>query len=40
MTWGRKYGDQTKSKTIFIHHGTQEELYNDCHYDTKAIVSS
>ena len=25
---------------IFIHHGTQEELYNDCHYDTKAIVSS
>jgi len=25
---------------IFIHHGTQEELYNDCQYDTKAIVSS
>ena len=25
---------------IFIHHGTQEELYNDCHYDTKAIISS
>ena len=25
---------------IFIHHGTQEELYHDCHYDTKAIVSS
>ena len=25
---------------IFIHHGTQEELYNDCHYDTDAIVSS
>ena len=25
---------------IFIHHGTQDELYNDCHYDTKAIVSS
>jgi len=24
---------------IFIHHGSQEELYNDCHYDTKAIVS-
>ena len=25
---------------IFIHHGTQEELYKDCHYDTKAIVIS
>ena len=24
----------------FIHHGTQEELHNDCHYDTEAIVSS
>ena len=25
---------------IFIHHGTQEELYNDCYYDSEAIVSS
>jgi len=24
----------------FIHHGTQEELHNDCNYDTKAIVKS
>jgi 1-deoxy-D-xylulose-5-phosphate synthase len=24
----------------FIHHGTQEELHNNCHYDTEAIVSS
>jgi len=22
----------------FIHHGTQEELYNDCNYDTEAII--
>jgi len=25
---------------IFIHHGTQEELYNDCYYDAEAIISS
>ena len=24
----------------FIHHGTQDELYNDCHFDLKAIVNS
>ena len=24
----------------FIHHGTQDELYNDCNYDEKAIVKS
>ncbi len=24
----------------FIHHGTQEELHNDCNYDTKAIIKS
>ena len=24
----------------FIHHGTQDELYNDCHFDVKAIVNS
>jgi len=24
----------------FIHHGTQNELYNDCHFDVKAIINS
>jgi len=24
----------------FIHHGTQDELYRDCHFDLKAIVNS
>ncbi len=24
----------------FIHHGTQDELYHDCHFDVKAIVNS
>ena len=24
----------------FIHHGTQNELYSNCHFDVKAIVKS
>jgi 1-deoxy-D-xylulose-5-phosphate synthase len=24
----------------FIHHGTQDELHNDCHYNSKAIVNT
>ena len=24
----------------FIHHGTQDELYDDCHYDAKAILKT